>query len=90
MDEKMTYKLIVGMTPPSVHVFEYLAIGSGIIRKCGLIGESVSLQGWALRSSMLKLHLRCHIVSSLFLWIKMLNSQLLLQAFHYDGNRLSL
>ena len=31
-------------------------IGSGTIRKCGLIGRRVSLWNWALRSHMLKLH----------------------------------
>jgi hypothetical protein len=53
-------------------------IGSGIIRRCGLVGGSVLLWCQNLRSPILKIHsvpFCCH-------WIKMWNSQLLLQN-HY-------
>jgi hypothetical protein len=41
-------------------------IGSGIIRRYGLIGGSVSLWGWPLRSPMFKIY----TVSFCYFWIK--------------------
>ena len=38
--------------------------GNGTIRRCGLVGESVSLWGWVLTSPMLRLFPVCNPVSS--------------------------
>jgi hypothetical protein len=89
-----------------MHVFEFLAIGSGIIRRCGLIGGAVALLEemchcicrWALGSPVLRLHPVWKIVSSLL--PSNHNIELLVppapclpghcHASHSDGNGLNL
>jgi hypothetical protein len=75
----------IGMVPHRFMCLNAWAIGTGTIWRWVLIGigmallEEVSLWGWALRSPMLKLCPVWNPASFWCLWIKMSNSQQLLQ-----------
>jgi len=68
-------------------MFECLAHGHGTIRRYSLVGESVSLWGWALKSPMLKLYPVWKRPSS---WlpldqdVELLPHHVCLHAFHHD------